>query len=170
MGAESDSSDTTGSVPPPGVPDFAGMTEDEVAAWMLDANDLGPWMAWANPQPVRGVFVQVDADGVPVKPRPGADTRWLGDAAQDLVAEAPGVAAVRRELLRLGPDEDLGYRELTRDEADGLVSDIAVLEPRLARVLAEVVRQMDGSPYSDGRPASRLLPLLAEFVAGGEES
>jgi hypothetical protein len=96
------------------------------------------------------------------------DVDRLAKVAREVLAAAPGIVALRAELRRDGPDFDPAYREVTRSEANDLVADVALIEPRLVRVLAEVVRQMDASPYLDGRPASRLLPLLAEFVADAD--
>lgn len=82
--------------------------------------------------------------------------------------DAPGLVLLRRELQEPGPDENPAYRELSRGEAGRLVKLVAAIEPRLHRVLAEIVRQADASPYTDGWPATRLLPLLAGLVSAGE--
>jgi hypothetical protein len=94
------------------------------------------------------------------------ERRRSAATARDVFFGSPGMRAVRAELLKPGPDEDPGYRELPREDADEMVATLAAIEPGLAPVLAEIVRQMDASSYTDGRPAGRLLPVLAEFVTG----
>ncbi|WP_433053279.1 ribbon-helix-helix domain-containing protein [Dactylosporangium sp. CS-033363] len=50
-----------------GAPDFARMSRDEIANWLLEADDITPWREWAKPSRVSGTFVQVDQAGNPVE-------------------------------------------------------------------------------------------------------
>jgi hypothetical protein len=50
-----------------GTPDFERMSTDEIANWLLEADDITPWREWATPSSLSGTFVQVDLTGEPVE-------------------------------------------------------------------------------------------------------
>jgi hypothetical protein len=50
-----------------GTPDFERMSTDEIANWLLGADDITPWREWAKPSSPSGTFVQIDLVGEPVE-------------------------------------------------------------------------------------------------------
>jgi hypothetical protein len=92
-----------------GMPDFERMSKDEIANWLLEADDITPWREWAKPSSLSGTFVQVDLAGEPVE--------WVQTVKMpsDMVARLDSAAgrdrAGRSGIIRAAVEEYLDRRQ-----------------------------------------------------------
>ena len=93
-------------------PDFDRMTRDEIANWLLEADDITPWREWAKPSGPSGTFAQVDPTGEAVERV--VTVKMPGDMVARLDSAAGRDRAGRSGIIRAAVEE---YLERHQGEA-----------------------------------------------------
>ncbi len=93
-------------------PDFERMSSEEIANWLLEADDITPWRQWAKPSSPSGPFVQVDPAGEPVERM--VTVKMPSDMVARLDSAAGRDRAGRSGIIRAAVEE---YLERHQGEA-----------------------------------------------------